>query len=306
MAEKASENRRRRDDAASGPGAAAGSRLDTLERWWMEVITHPDGVDVGSATPSARAIFDRSVEAVVEPSQSLSSEERLGIYSSMYFSRLFEVLEKDFAATRDVVGVDDFRRLSAEYVIRHPPYHYSLNRLGESFAKFLRDEADDCPHRAFAAEVASLERVIEEIFDAPEAPGLDVDALLAISPEDWGDARFRLIPASRLCAFEHPVNAFFEARRRGKLLDVPRPEASWLAVFRRDFRTWRLPLAEDRYRLLAAIAEGKVLGEAIEDCLESTGLTEDELLPQLERWFRDWAGEGLFAGVEVAGAGRQG
>ena len=64
--------------------------LDRLERWFLEVITHPEGVSAGGR--AARM----SIDEVLRPSESLTASERVGIYAGMYFNRLIEVLEDEF------------------------------------------------------------------------------------------------------------------------------------------------------------------------------------------------------------------
>ncbi len=278
--------------------------MDRLERWMLEVVSHPDGVSAGLETDGARRHLpgaSKRLEDVVEPSKALGSAERLGIYANMYFCRLVDVLAEEFPTVRHVLGGDLFTKTVTAYVTAHPSTHYSLSMLGRAFPEYLRDKAKDLPHQEFVSELALLERAIEEVFDAPRAPEFQVDDLLEVPRERWAEIRLRMILALRLYAFRYPVNDFYQARRDERHMDLPAPETSWLVVFRRNFKVWRLPLTEVRYALLDALARGRPLGAALETGAELPGVDLEELIDSVHDWFQEWAGEGLFAGVELAG-----
>lgn len=278
-------------------------RLDRLERWMLEVVSHPEGAGGALRSTDGRAALPDAagrLEEVVEPSKSLTAIERLEIYAGMYHCRLVDVLVEDYRMVRHVLGADRFADVAAAYVDAHPSTHYSLSMLGRDFPQYLRDEAPEIPHRKLVAEVARLERSIEEVFAATRAPALDVDALLAVPQERWATLRFRMVPALRLHAFQYPVNDFYQAFRENRAVDVPPAACSWLAVFRRDYKVWRLPLTEPQHALLEALRQDLPLGAALEAVLELPATEPETLLAALREWFSLWAGEGLFAGVDCA------
>lgn len=273
------------------------AELERLERWMQAVLTHPDGVRAGVATEAARSALDQPIAAVVTPSAALDAEQRVAIYSSMYFERLLEVLEEDFPALAAALGEDDFRRLRRDYVVAHPPSHYSLNELGRELPAFLKDGelSFEPPARAFLAELAALERALQEVFDAPAAEPLDAAALERVPPADWAGARLALVPAVRLFAFEHPVNAWLTAQREAD--QAPPPPArgrSWVVVHRRELRVRRTDLGLEQHALLDALADGVPLGAALERAASADGADADRLA-EVGRWFHDWAAAGLFA-----------
>ncbi len=283
------------------PGRAP--RLDQLERWMLEVVSHPAGVSGALEAESARRQMPagaQRLEDVVEPSKSLSAAERLEIYAGMYYCRLVDVLVEDYKTVRHVLGPDRFAEIATAYVDAHPSTHYSLSMLGRAYPEYLRDEAPDVPDRQFVFEVARLERSVEEVFDAPRAPALEVDALLAVPQDRWAELRFRMAPALRLHAFLYPVDDFYQAVRDETPMTVPARARSWLAVFRRHFKVWRMPLTEPQHTLLDALIRGLPLGAALEAVAELPGVDPEALLGSLREWFANWAGEGLFAEVEFA------
>jgi hypothetical protein len=80
-----------------------------------------------------------------------------------------------------------------------------------------------------------------------------------------------------------------------------------VAVYRRDYAIFRLPMIREAHALLEDLAAGTPLGAAVSAALKrgaragprrSGGgrLTEDQLF----KWFREWAGGGIFAGVNLS------
>ena len=268
------------------PDAPAQVPLDRLQRWFLERVTHPAGV---LATEGQDGL---ALEAVIEPSRDLSAAERIGIYAGMYFVRLREVLEEDFPALQALLGDDEATRWFEGYLVRHPSRHPNLNQLGGGLAAYLETEAEGLPHRAFAVELARLERAIQEVFDAPRSEPLTSDDLLSVAPEAWGTLRLPLVPATHLLALSHPVNAWYQAFREEGPQAVPEPQDTWLLLYRRDYRVWRLPLTRGQYELLRALDEGATLAEALERAAAHVDLSR--LGEDLRAWFQDWSGLGLF------------
>ena len=83
---------------------------------------------------------------------------------------------------------------------------------------------------------------------------------------------------------------------------MPKPKKvdSWVAVYRRDYKLWRLPLNRDAYNLLSDIVAGKPLGEAIVSAIENSHEKDvAELQNQVFKWFQDWVSEGFFQKIVV-------
>lgn len=286
--------------ARKRPAAPDARELDRLQRWMQEVITHPEGVVPGLGSRAARKyakVDENSVESVVAPSKQLTSVERLQIYANQFHWRLIDVLAADFPTVHRVVGPEAFYDLVVDYLARHPPTSYSLAPLGAAFPRFLLEEANDLPHREFLFDVAVLERTMEELFDVEEAKPIGADALAGVPAERWPGLRLTPIPGFRLLAQKHPVNAFVRAAREERHLDVPAPEDSWLVVFRRDFTVWRSVLTREQHALLGALAEGKTLVESLEAAVSVPGADAEAVASKVQAWFREWAGDGLFAAV---------
>ena len=285
-----------------GAAAAPPPSVSSLQRWMQAVITTPGGAVAGLATAEARAeceLTPEALESVVLPAARVSSLERLQIYSDQYIWRLERVLGEQFASVKHALGKESFRALARDYLVEYPPRHWSLSPLGLDFPRYLREEAQDVPLRAFVSELAELERAMREVFDAERSELLSTDDVLAVPKESWAEARLQTIPALRLMRFEWPVNAYLTDQRQERSPEAPaQPCETRLVVWRKQWKTWRLELEPAPFAILEALSGGLPLGEALEEAAGQAEIGPEEL-QHLGDWFQVWSGEGMLARFEL-------
>ena len=286
--------------------------LDAVQRWFQAVVTHPEGVHGGAASPEAQALIRLNrgeLEAVVRRSRNLTAAERLSIYANAYYARLLECLGACFPVLKRALGDDVFDSFAFEYLQRYPSRSYTLDRLGENFPRFLDEtrperEAGGEPSRVdwpdFLIDLAMLEWTIAKVFDGPGVEGqplLTPEALQAFPPERFAEARLMPVVCLRLLSFRYPVNAYFTAARQaeeGEEVPIPEPAAEQVAILRRDYVVRRYPLTAPQHALLQAIQAGSTVGEAIAAAVATSDLDDDALATALRSWFRFWSAEGFF------------
>lgn len=214
--------------------------LDVVQQWFQAVVTHPEGVAAGAASPAAQGLvrLDRgALEQLVRRSSRLTAEQRLEIYANAYYARLLECLRDTFPVLTQVLGAEVFDGFAFDYLQRYPSRSYTLYRLAESFPRFLEETRPDRPPAPagptwpdFLIDLATLELAIAEVFDGP---GVEGDPLLA--PADllalqaggrFAAARLAPVPCLRLLRFRYPVNAFYSAIRSRRPVESSAPPGS--------------------------------------------------------------------------------
>src|SRR5258708_15649257 len=111
--------------------------LRPTQKWIYGAITRP-GPDEPALKGASRLII---------PSQTLTPEQRLGIYRDMYLSRMYDALASDYPYVEHFLGDRGFYLLIAAYVEKCPSRSYTLNRLGDQFPEFIA--ASTIPRRDF-------------------------------------------------------------------------------------------------------------------------------------------------------------
>lgn len=160
--------------------------------------------------------------------------KRIGIYAYAYRARLIEALGNDYPALQAQLGEEAFELLGQGYIEAYPSSTPSLRWFGRHLAKYLREHELD---QLLWAETAAFEWAQGEVFDAPDAPVVGLDAMASIPGEVWPQMRLLPQPSMRRLTLHWNVPARVAAHGR----DEPLPEA----VSERQPREWLLWRRED-------------------------------------------------------------
>ncbi len=287
--------------------------LEQIQIWMQSVITHPLGIRAGIGSDDANQQIPSSegdIEQVVCRSQALTSVERLEVYGNAYYSRLLECLREMFGSLVHALGEETFDEFAFGYLQVYPSRSYTLGNLANHFVDYLKETRPESARQEggdeqadwtdFVIDLATLEWTIDQVFDGPGVEGeklLTPADLQQISPEQWPALRLIPVCCLRLLAFEFPVSEYFTAFRKDLNPEIPHPQRSYLAVFRRDYIVRRFPLSRIQFQLLSALLDGKPVGQAIELAAQEVDDLE-QFAAQLRQWFQDWGTAGFFNRIE--------
>lgn len=267
--------------------------LHALETWMLSVITDPAGVADASH--------------VIHESDDWPAPDRMHVYWNAYFARLLECLRSEFPTLHSVLGDDAFDELARGYLEAHPPQSYTLSQLGATFSHYLAatrpPRVDDAPDWAdFLIDLAAYEWTLSEVFDGPGSEGLAAfsAAEIATVPADrWLECTFVIAPCLKLRSYRFPVHLSHAAVRSGETLAMPRPEASHVAVTRRNYIVRHHALGRDEFRLLELLGSGTSLGDALNALLDEGVPEAIDVTGSLADWFQRWTRAGFLVGVNL-------
>ena len=269
-----------------------------MQRWFLDDVRRATALP--RPKPSARRI--RAADVVL-PSATLTARERMAIYGRMYAARLEECLADDYKVVHVLLGCDGFSRLCRRYITRHPPSSWTLNELGAAFPAFVR-RVPRLPRAALVRDVSKIERAMSEAFDAEQAAPLTSADIAKVPAAAWATAR--LVPSAslRLLALGTHANRVVTSVLQDR--GVPADDAAgptWVAVYRKEYRVWRLDLTAPMHAALSALVRGKPLAAAVAAAQRAFDGPPESLAGLVRNWFALWIDEGLFSGVRLpAGA----
>lgn len=119
-----------------------------------------------------------------------------GVYRHAYGARLVESLRTDHELLHIYMGDEMFDALGQSYVAATPSHHPNVRWFSQGLPDFLRTAAPYADYPVLA-DLAALERALNDAFDAVDAPVLMVGNLAGIAPEAWNGLRFVAQPAAR-------------------------------------------------------------------------------------------------------------
>ncbi len=238
------------------------SNLSTIQRWMHDALVDPSSV-------CASAIHARLL-----PSAALSAAQGLAIYQRGYGLRIVSCMRQQFPALCHALGAALFDDFVADYIRAMPPESHTLYDLGRRFPGFLDSQRPDrdAPEQEretwidFMIDLARFERALFVLFDAEGREGR------SFAGHVIPDAALRLQPAFVLGSYRFPVAAYYHGVRRGEQPELPRLQASHVALCRSDYVTQTHVLAESEFRLLAVLAAGGSIADGLAATARETGL----------------------------------
>jgi len=276
-------------------------RLETLERWMQAVVMHPEGAAAGVRAAPARRLLPAAanrLESFVLPSKALSSVERLDIYASMYYARLLEIMDGEYPTTRRILGDKVFWKACRRFLERFPSRDRTLIHLSDQFPHFLSRHLPPGDRRGLAADVARIERAMEDVHDEARSEPLTAEEFATIDAGEWHRVRLRLVPALRILQLRYPANDYIAAVREGRRPRPPHPRATYAIVYRRGFQVYRRDQSQGQFRLLSALARGRTLEEAVRKSVSGRDDDADALAATLGAWFHEWAAARIFCAID--------
>lgn len=264
--------------------------LDAIARWFQESVVRPHE---RKTTPR---LADAST--FILPSKTLTPERRVAIYTDAYLARLTEALHDDFPSVTRLLGHHGFHVLARAYLEKFPSRSWSLNPLGRKLPEFLAGKVA-IPKREAARALATVEAAMAEVFDGTAETPLTPADFAKLDAIRFFTSKLRFVPTFRLLEVEYAVNPYIDAVRQERPQTPPlKKKRSWIAVYRKDFKVWRLDLREPAYQGLRVLQQkGRTVGSAVAAIARAWKGRPDALPAQIKQWFGEWASEGFFAQV---------
>lgn len=209
----------------------------------------------------------------------------MNVYSSAYYNRLVEVLEKDFPVLKVVLN-DFFADVMFDYLKFYPSIYDSIDFVGNHLPEFILTEK-------FEYDFGVDQKIISDIAAFECLSGLSSivfedthDALLVknFTESDWLNKKIKL--RSTVLTYEanceiHPV---IHAVQKNEIPEIPELIKCYYMFYRENNSTHFKIIDPDEYRLLNTFSEFKVFTDIIENA-DLDLKKYAELLIQNEKYF---------------------
>lgn len=200
---------------------------------------------------------DAKLERLVVDAPPLPVTQRVAIYKNGYRTRLIDALADTHPILRQVLGDVDFAEAAGGFIDSQPSMHRSIRWYGRELSRYLARCAPFDAQPIFG-ELAGFEWTLAEVFDAPDMPHVERDALQNIAPEKWSTLRFEFHPALRQTSLNWNTVAVWRAMSREETPPDPQLQetARWL-LWRQDFKSNFRSLDVDEWAALNAALRGE-------------------------------------------------
>jgi hypothetical protein len=147
---------------------------------------------------------DDAILAEILDSPKEKREVLYGVYRHAYGSRLVDALRNDHGLLHLYLGDEMFDAMGVAYVAAKPSHHPNLRWFSQGLPDFLKTTEPYRDH-PILADLAALEKALNDAFDAADAPVLGLADMAAFAPEIWNTLKFQPHPTS--CRLDVSTNA---------------------------------------------------------------------------------------------------
>lgn len=223
----------------------------------------------------------------------------LGVYRHAYVSRLVDIVGNDHPILARYLGDEVFGAMARGYVREHPSRNSNARWFSHGLPEFL-SSSPVLGSRREVAEIARLERALNDAFDAADAAVLDLARLSAYPPERWGE--LCLVPHPSAARLDLETNAY--AIWRALKEDGEPPAAAELAD-RERLIVWRngtmptvRPLGAEEAMMWDEAAKGVPFSALCE--LVAIFDAADTAALRAAGYLQTWIGAGMLSAAKLA------
>lgn len=145
---------------------------------------------------------------------------RLDIYRNAYGMRLAEFIANDHPKLKCYMGEAKFTALAHAYIAQHQSRNLNARWYSRYLTEFLRN-APAYARKPELAELAELERALNDAFDSVDAPVVTMKELAAIDPEQFGSMGLDVSPSVRRFKVRTNVTSLWASLRCDELPPHP-------------------------------------------------------------------------------------
>lgn len=199
--------------------------------------------------------------------------ERMDIYRNNVAFSLIHVLGEAFPLLVDLLGRDAFVALAQAFIGAHPPSDPLMFRYGAQLPEFIT-QYEGLGHVPYAADVARLDRAMNEIGHAADETGLSP---AEIADGHIEDERLSFVSAMQIVRSDWPLHDLYRYLSGQAPPPANMTEAQSLLVYRDgDYQLHCVNMPKGGDALMVDMMTGTPLAEAAETAegLEETGMVE--------------------------------
>lgn len=221
-----------------------------------------------------------------------------GVYRHAYVARLVEILGNDYEQLHTYLGDEGFAKLAQAYVTAHPSDQRNARWYGRHLPRFAKETSPFAGHPEIA-ELAALEKALEDAFDGPDATPLTIGDLAAVPPEDWPRLSFAPHPTVIRLRFTTNAADIWSALKEETASPTPTrlPELLALIVWRQSLMARFRPLDAEEAMMWNEAAKGVPFGALCE--MVATFGGEDQAELRAATYLKSWIDAGMLTGGQV-------
>jgi hypothetical protein len=155
----------------------------------------------------------------VKGNDTLSAEQRIGIYRGSVHGILTQALETTFPVCKMLLGEKFFNAMCDIFIDTHPPSSPFFADFGAGLGRFL-DGFEPAQSVPFVADMARMEWLRKESWNSKPAPASDFTQLMETAESDYATLTFSLNPSLQLFQSNYRIDLLWSAHQYDNQDDI--------------------------------------------------------------------------------------
>ena len=155
----------------------------------------------------------------VKGDESLSAEQRIGIYRGSVHGILTQALEQTFPVCKMLLGEKFFNAMCDVFIDQHPPSSPFFADFGATLASFL-DTFEPAKPVPFVADMARLEWLRKQAWQTKLEPASDFTQLMETPEADYATLTFSLNPSLQLFQSNYRIDLLWNAHQLNNQTEI--------------------------------------------------------------------------------------
>lgn len=243
---------------------------------------------------------DTEIIEHIAPDRITTVKQRLATYRNAYAARLIEALSNDFPCLRALIGEDSFNTLCIGYIAQHPSSYTSLRWFGKHFPVYVKQHSNSHEQQRLY-DLAVMEWMFIDAFDAPEQQTLDAISMMTIPAEAWPAIKLTFHPSVFYFKTDWNTVATWQALKSNKA--APEPDtikSTACLIWRQVLTTHYRVLDEDEAVLIEYAMQGASFEQLCDALTKFQGTTPGEpenIAMRSATLLKLWLDEGLVSRI---------
>lgn len=274
--------------------------LRATQEWMARSITTPLNSEQKLDLKAVPTLEEEAFQWI-RPSSTLSSHERLELYSQQYWWRLLQALEGQYPLTRRILGGKVWHnQVAVPYLKAHVPRHWSLDLIDDRFLAYLK-ETPVGEHPAFTYDAARLDYAYLHVALWAHHPALsqeqgDIEQLFESTLYTQPHLFLLEFPGD-LFAFREEVLRVSGKRRdyymQSQLPTLELGKVRYFVLFRQPPSALTyVELSQNAARYLRCFIAGSSIEKSLEWVETQDKALQNEVSAQLSEWLKRWVAWG--------------
>ncbi|MCB0327856.1 MAG: hypothetical protein KDD52_09600, partial [Bdellovibrionales bacterium] len=217
---------------------------------------------------------------------------RFYAYQEGYWARFEDIIKNIFSLT-DIVFSDQMKEWTHQAMQRYPSTYYSIDFIGESFLRFLKENQTlSQTSKRIAQDLSNLDWTLSRLYQLPRKSPFDLSSFAKIDAARWKCAQLTLQDSIEIMPFQW--NLFDFNQKETVSLDEIKENSIHLLIYKDDDQSvYYEKIEASEYLLLKSLREGNNLLQSIQN-------SQEQNQERIQNFFHKWFEYGLFTDIQFS------